>query len=310
MYGLSRRQMYWAEKIVARVKSKGHSGDVGLRAADIALATALTESALWMYANRHNPTSLNLPHDKVGGDHGSVGLFQQQVGGATNSTANWGTTRELMDVNISTDKFLDALFNRSWKGRTNGQLAQSVQGSAFPDRYAEYDSWSVGLRKALWDDAEEAEDSKPEVSEDTKKRQAWMNRSRNEDLAVDGIRGPKTIAAIKRYQRFLKKGYGYSGAIDGIWGNGTQSAHQRYYDKVTAKKSKPKHPTLRRGSKGAAVKRVQKHLRDVYPLYAHDLAVDGIFGPGTEAAVKEFQRRSGITADGIVGKNTWAKLGI
>ncbi len=61
-----------------------------------------------MYANSNNPESLRLPHGAVGHDHRSVGLFQQQVGGAV-STADWGTTEELMKPQISADKFLDAL---------------------------------------------------------------------------------------------------------------------------------------------------------------------------------------------------------
>jgi hypothetical protein len=36
--------------------------------------------------------------------------------------------------------------------------------------------------------------------------------------------------------------------------------------------------------------------------------VDGIFGHGTLAVVKEFQRRNGLTIDGIVGPATWALL--
>jgi N-acetylmuramoyl-L-alanine amidase len=35
---------------------------------------------------------------------------------------------------------------------------------------------------------------------------------------------------------------------------------------------------------------------------------DGIFGAGTENAVKSFQRHHGLTVDGIVGKKTWDKL--
>jgi N-acetylmuramoyl-L-alanine amidase len=35
---------------------------------------------------------------------------------------------------------------------------------------------------------------------------------------------------------------------------------------------------------------------------------DGIFGAGTENAVKAFQRHHGLTVDGIVGKITWTKL--
>jgi peptidoglycan hydrolase-like protein with peptidoglycan-binding domain len=36
--------------------------------------------------------------------------------------------------------------------------------------------------------------------------------------------------------------------------------------------------------------------------------VDGIFGPITEGAVKDFQQSKGLAVDGIVGQNTWPKL--
>ena len=65
--------------------------------------------------------------------------------------------------------------------------------------------------------------------------------------------------------------------------------------------------TLRRGSKGSGVKALQKGLNRVFPAYSK-LAVDGDFGPATERVVREFQRRSGIGVDGIVGKVTRAKL--
>jgi murein DD-endopeptidase MepM/ murein hydrolase activator NlpD len=54
------------------------------------------------------------------------------------------------------------------------------------------------------------------------------------------------------------------------------------------------------GSKGAAVKYVQKKL---------GLTVDGVFGPATANAVKALQKKHGLTADGIIGPKTWAKLG-
>ena len=64
---------------------------------------------------------------------------------------------------------------------------------------------------------------------------------------------------------------------------------------------------LRRGSTGEPVRKLQRQLNSVskpVPL----LAVDGIFGPKTQAAVQNFQKSSGLTVDGIVGPKTQAAL--
>jgi len=53
---------------------------------------------------------------------------------------------------------------------------------------------------------------------------------------------------------------------------------------------------------------VQRKLKTNYESYAGHLAVDGDYGPLTKAAVQEFQRRSGLVADGIVGPMTAAAL--
>lgn len=66
-------------------------------------------------------------------------------------------------------------------------------------------------------------------------------------------------------------------------------------------------PTLRKGSDGAAVLAIQKFLNRVFPSYSR-LGEDGDFGPATEKTVKEFQKRVGLSADGIVGANTYAAL--
>ena len=63
--------------------------------------------------------------------------------------------------------------------------------------------------------------------------------------------------------------------------------------------------TLRRGSSGDDVKVLQQQLLD---LGFDPNGVDGKFGPGTERALKAFQRRAGITVDGLAGGQTQAAI--
>lgn len=60
----------------------------------------------------------------------------------------------------------------------------------------------------------------------------------------------------------------------------------------------PGHP-VKRGSTGTDVQRIQRALK---------ITIDGRFGTVTEAAVKAYQKKHGLTVDGIVGKNTWNTL--
>lgn len=106
--------------------------------------------------------------------------------------------------------------------------------------------------------------------------------------AQDGIWGPETDSKVRAFQ----KRHGLT--VDGIWGPRT--------DKAAFPPVKPK------GS--ALIRKVQQKLKTAYPLYASRLVVDGIQGPKTTAAIKEFQRRSGLTPDGIVGPRTRKALGV
>ena len=64
---------------------------------------------------------------------------------------------------------------------------------------------------------------------------------------------------------------------------------------------------LRQGSKGGEVKEVQRRLKQ-WGYYSG--AVDGVFGAGTKKAVIAFQKKNGLTADGVVGRSTYKALGM
>lgn len=69
---------------------------------------------------------------------------------------------------------------------------------------------------------------------------------------------------------------------------------------ITKPPGKPSTPaTIRRGSTGADVRKLQALL---------GIAVDGIFGPQTEAAVRRYQKAHKLTVDGVVGPKTWNSL--
>ena len=95
-----------------------------------------------------------------------------------------------------------------------------------------------------------------------------------------------------------------AGATAGIVG----AAKARTQDAAdTAQTAVLEAAVLRQGSKGGEVKEVQRRLKQ-WGYYSG--AVDGIFGTGTKKAVIAFQKKNGLTADGVVGKATYAALGM
>lgn len=64
---------------------------------------------------------------------------------------------------------------------------------------------------------------------------------------------------------------------------------------------------LRQGATGGEVKEVQRRLK-LWGYY--NGSVDGVFGAGTKKAVIAFQKKNGLTADGVVGKSTYKALGM
>ena len=111
--------------------------------------------------------------------------------------------------------------------------------------------------------------------------------------AFDGIPGPQTRRATKRFQRrhHLRP--------DGVAGPKTRRALGRWARHELGRR------LLRRGRRGWDVAELQFLLR----RNGIFVSLDGIFGPVTEAAVLGIQRGARVRADGIVGPQTIAVLG-
>lgn len=124
----------------ATIVKQGQQDEVPAYGWRIAVATAMQESMLKMYANAKVPESKQYPHDAVGRDGHSVGLFQQQP------TQGWGSVKELMDPATSAHKFYSALSKvKGWESMSLTAAAQAVQRSAFPDAYAKWEDDSAKL---------------------------------------------------------------------------------------------------------------------------------------------------------------------
>lgn len=126
----------------ATIISVGKTDRIPARGQLIAIMTALTESSVRVLSNTSAyPDSGSLPNDGNGGDHDSVGLFQQRP------AAGWGTVQHLMDPVWSSRAFYGGptgpnhgsprglLDVEGWQTLAPGAAAQAVQASAYPDRY-------------------------------------------------------------------------------------------------------------------------------------------------------------------------------
>lgn len=143
--GLSR-----AEGYALRIMNEGRRRGITPKGQQIALATGLVESNITVYANEKLPKSLALPHDAVGRDGLSVGIFQQQVKDSGNGWW-WGDEATCMGVESSAGLFYDRLVKLPYNGtsKTPGAFAQQIQGSAFPARYDQRWGEAVALYNKL-----------------------------------------------------------------------------------------------------------------------------------------------------------------
>ena len=118
------------------------------------------------------------------------------------------------------------------------------------------------------------------------------------NASIDGDYGDTTVAAVKAFQ---KK---YNLTADGVAGSETLKKLDTAYKNADSNTSTDD-DSLRKGATGTAVKTLQTNLKKLgfYTAY-----VDGSFGSTTESAVKAFQRKYGLTADGVAGSATLKKI--
>lgn len=129
----SDKQISYARTILSVATTMG----ISTRGQKIGLATVLVESNILNYANSRVPESLNLPHDAVGSDSYSVGVWQQQVRKGATGEWWWGDAATCMDIAKSSALFFSRLARLDYDNpsKTPGSFAQAVQQSAYPNRY-------------------------------------------------------------------------------------------------------------------------------------------------------------------------------
>ncbi len=125
-------------------------------------------------------------------------------------------------------------------------------------------------------------------------------------LAVDGIYGRGTVAAVRAFQ------IQYGLAADGVAGPKTMA--KLYGTSASPAESTPSQPSqtadagyavLTSGSRGTRVRTLQTALKT---LGYYTMSVDGVYGRGTAAAVQAFQRANGLDVTGTADSNTQQAL--
>ena len=124
--------------------------------------------------------------------------------------------------------------------------------------------------------------------------------------AITGTFDEATENSVKKFQKQ------FSLTVDGVVGQTTWQELYAEWVNAQSDAGGTAYPgtALRTGSRGNAVRLVQFWLRLAAENYTglSNVTVDGRFGSGTASAVRAFQRLFGLTADGVVGAGTWAKL--
>ncbi len=219
-------------------------------------------------------------------------MFQQRP------SAGWGTATQVQDPVYATGKFLDgngtsgaiklAAAHPTW---TAGQIAQRVQGSAYPDRYDQAQTTAQALIARANQIASGTIDGGsfrwPTVQTGEKNNRVrviqHLLNQRGAGLVVDASFGPSTLAAVKSFQS--SNGL----TVDGVVGPITWS-------KLVV--------SLSKGATGNAVKGLQVALN----VHGADLTVDGSYGSLTGNAVNSLRLRYDLPSGTSTNSAVWNSL--
>ena len=159
---------------------------------------------------------------------------------------------------------------------TTATLVAAAPAGASTTAHPIHAQWSTGLR---W----------PVVGPGSRGERVvtiqYLLQQRGRGVRADGIYGPRTTAAVRSFQR--SRGLRASGVVSSATWNRLIL-------------------TVRRGSRGSAVRAVQHSMRFAYGFRFQQ--VTGFFGPFTQRVVIAFQRGSRLPVTGIVFKQTWKTM--
>ena len=170
---------------------------------------------------------------------------------------------------------VNGLYIRGFIAPNYANIAKKVAGQITPDNSSSSSSSSSSSNSS----------SKSTIS----RVQTWLKNTYKLTIDIDEIYGPQTKAClVKGLQTELNK-RGNKLDVDGIYGPKTNAAVVNIY----------------KGASGNLVRVLQGLL--ICNGYSTN-GFDGIFGSGTESAVKSYQSKKGLVVDGIAGKNTFTAL--
>ena len=262
------------------------------------------------------------------GTYAAVRAFQQKNGLTADGVAGSETLKKLDSAykNADSDKDDDSLRKGS-TGSAVKDLQTKLKKLGFYNAYVDgsYGDTTVAAVKAFQKKYNLTADGV--AGSETLKKLDSAYKNADSDKDDDSLRKGATGSAVKNLQTKLKKLGFYNASIDGDYGDTTVAAVKAFQKKYnltadgvagseTLKKldsayknadsnTSTDDDSLRKGATGTAVKTLQTNLKKLgfYTAY-----VDGSFGATTESAVKTFQRKYGLTADGVAGSATLKKI--